>query len=211
MPDFDEMMRRLPLVAILRGVRPAEVVEIGAALVDAGFRIIEVPLNSPDPLESIARLHDRFGAMALVGAGTVMTPQAAQEVVEAGGRLIVMPHSDPAVIRAGKALGAVVCPGIATPTEAFAALAAGADALKAFPAELVTPQVVAAMRAVLPRGTRILPVGGITPESMAAFHNAGAAGFGLGSALFKPGMSVAEVAGRAARFAAAWRGLAGPA
>jgi len=207
MLTFDAAMLELPLVAVLRGLHPTEAVDIGQALFDAGFRLIEVPLNSPEPLTSIRLLSERFGAMALVGAGTVISVQAAHDVAAAGGRLIVMPHSDTDVIRAGKQLGATVAPGIATPTEAFAALAAGADALKAFPAEMISPAAVKAMGAVLPKGTRILPVGGITPESMAPYYAAGAAGFGLGSALFKPTMTLADVADRAARFVAAWRRL----
>jgi 2-dehydro-3-deoxyphosphogalactonate aldolase len=138
----------------------------------------------------------------------VMSVQVARDVAAAGGRLIVMPHCDTNIIRAAKELGAFVAPGVATPTEAFAALAAGADVLKAFPAEMIPPAAVGAMRAVLPKGTRILPVGGIRPETMASYYAAGAAGFGLGSALFKPGMTIADVAGRAAEFVAAWRSLA---
>ena len=207
MLTFDAAMAELPLIAVLRGLQPGEAVAIGQALFEAGFRLIEVPLNSPEPLQSIRLLSEKLGATALVGAGTVMSVQAARDVAAAGGRLIVMPHCDTAIIRAGKDLGAFVAPGIATPTEAFAALAAGADALKAFPAEMIPPAAVSAMRAVLPKGTRILPVGGITPETMAPYHAVGAAGFGLGSALFKPGMTVADVAGRAAKFVAAWRKL----
>ncbi len=207
MPDFDAAMAELPLIAVLRGLKPGEAVAIGQALFDAGFRLIEVPLNSPEPLQSIRLLSESFGAVALVGAGTVMSVKAARDVVAAGGRLIVMPHCDTEIIRAAKDLGAFVAPGVATPTEAFAALAAGADVLKAFPAEMIPPAAVGAMRAVLPKGTRILPVGGIRPETMASYHAAGAAGFGLGSALFKPGMTTADVAERAGQFVAAWRGL----
>jgi len=207
MLDFDTAMRKLPLIAVLRGLQPAQAVAIGQTLFDAGFRLIEVPLNSPEPSLSIRLLSDKLGAVALVGAGTVMSVQAARDVAAAGGRLIVMPHCDTDIIRAGKDLGAFVAPGVATPTEAFAALAAGADALKAFPAEQIPPAAVGAMRAVLPNTTRILPVGGITPETMASYHAAGASGFGLGSALFKPAMTVADVADRAARFVAAWRRL----
>jgi 2-dehydro-3-deoxyphosphogalactonate aldolase len=207
MLDFDAAMRELPLIAVLRGLEPAHALAIGQTLFDTGFRLIEVPLNSPEPLQSIRLLSEQLGAVALVGAGTVMSIAAARDVADAGGRLIVMPHCDTGIIRAGKDLGAFVAPGVATPTEAFAALAAGADALKAFPAEQIPPAAVGAMRAVLPKGTRILPVGGITPESMAPYYAAGAAGFGLGSALFKPTMTLADVADRAARFVAAWRRL----
>ena len=207
MLTFDAAMAELPLIAVLRGLKPSEAVAIGQALFDAGFRLIEVPLNSPEPLQSIRLLSEALGKAALVGAGTVMSVQAARDVSAAGGRLIVMPHCDTEIIRAAKNFGAFTAPGIATPTEAFAALAAGADALKAFPAEMIPPAAVGAMRAVLPKGTRILPVGGITPETMAPYHAVGAAGFGLGSALFKPGMTVDDVAARAEKFVAAWRSL----
>lgn len=198
---------RLPLIAILRGVSPEEVVPIGHALVEAGFSIIEVPLNSPRPAESIALLAREFGDAALVGAGTVTTPAQVGEVAAAGGRIIVMPHGDPAVIRAAKAAGLLCTPGIATPTEGFAALAAGADALKLFPAELLGPKVLKAMRSVFPGGTRFLPVGGIAPDNMAPFVAAGAAGFGLGSALYKPGAGAEEVGRNARAFVTAWRAL----
>ena len=206
MTSLAPYLDRLPLVAILRGVTPAEVVGIGRALVGAGFSIIEVPLNSPEPIESIRRLASDLGPDTLVGAGTVTTPAEVEAVVAAGGRIIVMPHADVAVIRAAKAAGAACTPGICTPTEGFAALAAGADALKLFPAEIITPAVLRAMKPIFPRGTRFLPVGGVTPDTMAPFIAAGAAGFGLGSALYKPGMSAADVAVTAKAFADAWRG-----
>lgn len=204
---LQSFMDRLPLVAILRGVTPEEVVPIGQALVEAGFSIIEVPLNSPRPLESIRALSDAMGPGVLVGAGTVLTPEAVAEVAAAGGRIIVMPHGDTTVIRAAKAAGLLCVPGVSTATEGFAALAAGADALKLFPAELLTPRVLKAMLSVFPRGTRFLPVGGIVPEGMGEFVSAGAAGFGLGSALYKPGATAAEVGERARRFVEAWRAL----
>jgi 2-dehydro-3-deoxyphosphogalactonate aldolase len=207
MMDLDAAMAELPLVAILRGVRPDEAGEIGAALVEAGFRIIEVPLNSPEPFRSIEILSKRCGAHALVGAGTVMSPGAVGDVVAAGGELIVMPHSDPAVIGAAKAAGAWCLPGVGTPTEGFAALAAGADALKLFPGEALPPAVVKAWKAVFPPGVRFLPVGGIAPETMAGYVAAGAAGFGIGSALYQPGITAGEIAGRAGAFVAAWRNL----
>ena len=207
MMSLDAAMADLPLVAILRGVRPEEAADIGIALVEAGFRIIEVPLNSPEPFRSIEVLSKRCGAGALVGAGTVMSAGAVGDVVAAGGSLIVMPHSDPAVIGAAKAAGAWCLPGVATPTEAFAALAAGADALKLFPGEALPPAVVKAWKAVLPRGVRLLPVGGVSPDSMADYVAAGAAGFGIGSALYKPGVTAAEIASRAQAFAEAWRAL----
>lgn len=202
---LDPALQQLPLVAILRGIRPGEVEAVADALYAEGFRAIEVPLNSPQALDSIARLARRLPEDALIGAGTVLSADAVREVQIAGGRLIVMPHADAAVIRVAKARGLACVPGAATPTEAFAALQAGADALKLFPAELVTPAALQALRAVLPRELRLLPVGGITPETMAPYRRAGAAGFGLGSALYAPGMAAAEVGQRARAFVQAWR------
>ena len=201
-------LKELPLVAILRGITPDEALPVGQALVDAGFRIIEVPLNSPQPLRSIELLARTFGASCLVGAGTVLDVQQVDGVAEAGGRLIVMPHSDAAVIRAAKARGLVCTPGIATPSEGFAALAAGADALKLFPAELLSPAVLKALRAVFPRAVPFLPVGGITPAGMAAYVAAGADGFGLGSALYTPGIDAARLQDNAEAFVRAWRTIA---
>lgn len=198
---------RMPLVAILRGVNPDEVVPIGAALVDAGFAIIEVPLNSPDPVTSIGLLAEAFGASTLIGAGTVIDAARIAEVAGAGGKLIVMPHSDPAVVRAAKTAGMVCTPGVATPTEAYAALHNGADALKMFPAEAMPPAVLKAWLSILPKGTALLPVGGITPNTMAPYRAAGATGFGLGSALYKPGFTAADVGLRAKAFVDAWRRL----
>ncbi|MBI0435027.1 2-dehydro-3-deoxy-6-phosphogalactonate aldolase [Roseomonas sp. KE0001] len=203
---FRSHLERLPLIAILRGLRPEEAVPVGEALVRAGFAIIEVPLNSPRPLESIRRLQEAFGDRALIGAGTVTSPTAVAEVAAAGGRLIVMPHGDPAVVRAAKQAGLFCAPGVATPTEGFAALANGADALKLFPAEALGPAVLKAWRSVFPARTAFLPVGGITPEGMAPFLEAGAAGFGLGSALYRPGDAPEQVAARAVAFVAALRG-----
>lgn len=197
-------MQPLPLVAILRGLTPQEAPAIGAALFDAGFRILEVPLNSPQPLESIALLAKAMGDRCLVGAGTVLTPRDVQEVADAGGRLIVMPHADTDVIAAAHAMGLRCTPGVATLTEAFAALRAGADALKLFPAEQLAPPVLKAWLSVLPKGTGVLPVGGITPARMAAYRDAGAAGFGIGSALYAPGTPADEVARRARAFVDAW-------
>jgi 2-dehydro-3-deoxyphosphogalactonate aldolase len=208
-----EAFAALPLVAILRGVQPHEVESIGAALYEAGFRLIEVPLNSPQPFDSIGRLARSLPDDAVLGAGTVLSTAAVQDVRNAGGTLIVMPHADTAVIGAAKASGMSCVPGAATPTEAFAAVHAGADALKLFPAELVTPAVMRAMRAVLPAALPLLPVGGITPDSMATWRAAGASGFGLGSALYQPGLDAAAVAQRARAFVTAWRqdGTARPA
>jgi len=198
-----------PLIAILRGIRPEEVVAVCETLFEKGFRTLEVPLNSPQPLQSIALLAQRFGAAALVGAGTVLSTQAARDVAAAGGRLVVMPHADVAVIRAAKEAGCLCLPGVATVTEAFAALAAGADALKLFPAEQLSPEVLKAWRAVLPADCRLLPVGGITPARMSGYRQAGAAGFGIGSALYKPGKPLADIARDAGDFMSAWTGMQG--
>ena len=200
-------LQPLPLVAILRGLTPQDALSIGAALFDAGFRVIEVPLNSPQPLESIALLAREFGDRCLVGAGTVLTPEQVAQVKSAGGKLIVMPHGDTTVIRAAKAAGLVCTPGVATPTEAFAALAAGADALKLFPAEQLPPPVLKAWSSVLPKGTALLPVGGITPDNMGAYRKAGAAGFGIGSALYSPGIDANETARRARAFVDGWNSI----
>jgi 2-dehydro-3-deoxyphosphogalactonate aldolase len=196
---------RCRLVAILRGVRPEEVEAVGEVLAEAGFAIIEVPLNSPEPMDSIARLARRFGETLLIGAGTVMTAAQVRQVGEAGGRLIVTPHADVTVITAAKAAGMAAAPGFFTPTEAFALLAAGADALKLFPAEAASPAVLRAIRAVLPPGTAVLPVGGINATNMKSWLDAGAAGFGIGSSVFKPGDSVQTVAAKAATLVAALR------
>lgn len=201
---FDHAFARLPLIAILRGVQPDAVEPIGEALVAAGFTLIEVPMNSPDPLASVERLARRFGAEAVIGAGTVLRVEDVGAVAAAGGTMVISPNANPAVIRAAAQAGMASLPGIATPTEAFAALEAGATALKLFPAEAAAPAVVKAMLAVLPRGTKLLPVGGITPEAMAPWRAAGATGFGLGSALYKPGMTAGEVGKRARAFVAAW-------
>jgi 2-dehydro-3-deoxyphosphogalactonate aldolase len=192
------------LVAILRGLRPQEAEAIGTVLYDAGIRVIEVPLNSPQPYDSIRLLRSLLPADCLIGAGTVLTPEQVNQVKDAGGQVIVMPHSDPVVLRAAKAAGLFLSPGVATPTEAFAALAEGADVLKMFPAEQMGPAVVKAWLAVLPAGTVLLPVGGITPDNMAPFISAGVKGFGLGSGLFKPGMSAAQVGASAEAYVAAW-------
>ncbi|MEB0149143.1 2-dehydro-3-deoxy-6-phosphogalactonate aldolase [Pseudomonas sp. CCC2.2] len=195
------------LIAILRGLRPEEAASIGEVLYQAGFRVIEVPLNSPEPYDSIRVLRATLPADCLIGAGTVLTPEQVGRVKEAGGQVIVMPHSDPKVLRAAKAAGLYLSPGVATPTEAFAALAEGADVLKLFPAEQMGPAVVKAFLAVLPAGTALIPVGGITPDNMQVFIDAGVCGFGLGSGLFKPGMSAAEVAERADAYVSAWNQL----
>jgi 2-dehydro-3-deoxyphosphogalactonate aldolase len=201
--DLRQALAELPLVAILRGLAPENALAVGQVLIDAGFRIIEVPLNSPRPFESIGILAQAFGARALVGAGTVLRTDDVARVRDAGGRLIVMPHGDTAVIRAAKGEGLICAPGVATPTEGFAALAAGADGLKLFPAEAMPPAVVKAWRAVFPPETLLMPVGGITPDRMADYLAAGASGFGLGSALFAPGMGASDIQTRARAFVAA--------
>ena len=202
---FKTAMARLPLVAILRGLHPQEALAVGQVLVDAGWDLIEVPLNSPQPLQSIATLRKSF-PQALVGAGTVLTPEDVRQVQAAGGELIVSPNFNPAVVAEAVRLGMVCLPGVMTASEAFAALAAGASGLKIFPAEMITPMVLKALRAVLPAETLVLPVGSISPLNMPAFRAAGANGFGIGSALFKPGMTPAQVAESAAGFKAAWAG-----
>lgn len=204
---FDAAMNELPLVAILRGITPAEAPTIGAALVAEGFGLIEVPLNSPQPFDSIAALRAALPPDVMVGAGTVLTPDDVLRLRDGGADLVVMPHADANIIRAATVAGLLCVPGVATPTEAFAALAAGADALKLFPAELVTPAVVKALRAVLPRSVRLLPVGGITASSMPAWSTAGINGFGLGSALYVPGRGADEVRARARVLVNAWRAL----
>ncbi|AHE56181.1 2-dehydro-3-deoxy-6-phosphogalactonate aldolase [Sphingomonas sanxanigenens] len=204
---FTTAFAACPLVAILRGVKPDEVEAIGDALVEAGFTLIEVPLNSPEPLVSIAALAKRLAGRALVGAGTVLTPAQVSEVAAAGGRLIVSPNTDAAVIAATVAAGMVSLPGCFTPTEAFAALAAGAHGLKFFPAEAMSPGVLKAQLAVLPRDVPKLVVGGIAPTNMGPWHAAGAHGYGLGSALFKPGLDAAAVGANARAFVEGWRAL----
>ena len=207
METFPTYLADLPLIAILRGLAPESARTIGQRLVEAGFRIVEVPLNSPDPLRSIESLAREMPQNVLVGAGTVLDAEDVDRVRDAGGRLIVMPHGDVEVVRRAKALGLFCTPGVATPTEGFAALRAGADALKIFPAELIQPPIVKAWRAVLPKDAIVLPVGGIRPESMKAYRAAGADGFGLGSALYTPAMTADEVEGNARAFVQAWRTL----
>lgn len=197
--------RRPLLTAILRGIRPHEIIDVAAVLVERGVDAIEVPLNSPDPLQSIRILREALPGNTLVGAGTVLQPEACAQIAAAGGQLVVMPHSDPAVIRAAKALDLACAPGVATPTEAFAALAAGADVLKMFPAETLGPTGLKAWRAVLTPPVAIAPVGGITPDAIQPYLAAGASGFGLGSALYRAGDDAATVAQRATAFVRAWQ------
>lgn len=190
-------LARSPLIAILRGVNPDEAVAIGEALAGEGFAIVEVPLNSPHPLDSIGRLAATFDDRLLIGAGTVMTAAQVDHVASAGGKLIVTPHADAAIVRAAKQRGLLAVPGCFTPTEAFGMLAAGADALKLFPAEAASPPVLRALRAVLPPDTAVLPVGGIDVANIAGWREAGAAGFGIGSAIYRPGDTPGTVAAKA--------------
>ena len=200
---LSDWLQRCRLVAILRGVRPEEAVDVAAALDAAGVAIVEVPLNSPDPIDSIARIAARFGDRMLVGAGTVRTTAQVDAIAEVQGRLIVTPHAAEAVVRQAKARGLLACPGCFTPTEAFAMLDAGADGLKLFPAEAASPAVLRSLRAVLPAGTAMLPVGGIDAGNLAAWHAAGAAGFGIGSSIYKPGDKPDTVRQKAAQLQAA--------
>jgi 2-dehydro-3-deoxyphosphogalactonate aldolase len=197
----------LPLIAVLRGITPEEIPAISAALTGEGFRILEVPLNSPQPFDSIRALASLHGDHCLVGAGTVLAVEDVTRVNAAGGRIVVMPHADTAVIREAKRQGLICVPGVATPTEAFAALAAGADGLKMFPADQLPPGALKAWRAVLPHATLVFPVSGIRPESMAPYWDAGASGFGTGSNLYRPGAGADDVRAVAAAYAAAFRAL----
>jgi len=195
--ELTPWLARCSLIAILRGVKPDEVVAIGQALARAGIAIVEVPLNSPQPVDSIRRLARSFGDQLLIGAGTVMTAAQVDEIATAGGKLIVTPHADATIVRAAKQRGLLAVPGCFTPTEAFAMLAAGADALKLFPAEAANPSVLRALLAVLQAGTAVLPVGGIGGASIADWRAAGAAGFGIGSAIYRPGDTPETVAAKA--------------
>jgi 2-dehydro-3-deoxyphosphogalactonate aldolase len=197
-----------PLVAIIRGVTPGEAVEVGEAIFAAGIRVIEVPLNSPDPIASVQRLAERFGDTALIGAGTVLDPADVARIAEAGGQLIVSPNTHVPVIEATVAAGMVSSPGFYTPSEAFTALRAGAHALKFFPAEAATPAVVRALRAVLPPGVPLLVVGGVTPDNVGTWLSAGADGFGLGSGVYRPGQDAATVGRQAEAYVAAVRSAA---
>lgn len=200
---FSIGLQSVPLVAILRGLNPAEALPVGQALLSSGWTLIEIPLNSPQPLDSIAAMAGAFPD-ALIGAGTVLTPGDVRNVHAAGGQLIVSPNFNPAVVREAVRLGLVCLPGIITASEAFGALEAGATGLKIFPAEMITPAVVKALRAVLPTGTVVLPVGGITADNMRPYLAAGANGFGIGSALYKPGAAAADVAEIAMKFIAGY-------
>lgn len=200
--------RHMPLIAILRGLTPEEALNIGQALYQAGFRSLEVPLNRPGAIECIAALVVGLPADALIGGGTMLTVEQVDAVHAAGGRLMVSPNCDPVVIRRAVALGMLASPGVATPTEAFAALAAGAHALKLFPAESLGHGGLKALKSVVPAGTDLWPVGGITPESIGPWVKAGATGFGIGSQLFAPGVTAAQVYERASAYVQAWQAAA---
>lgn len=202
---FHRYFDQCPLVAIIRGVTPAEAADVGQALFDSGIRIIEVPLNSPDPFSSIRIIAGLLGEDALVGAGTVLDPADVRRVKEAGGRIVVSPNTNTAVIEATVAAELVSSPGFFTPSEAFAAIESGAHALKLFPAEAASPKVVKAIRAVLPEDVPLLIVGGVTPESVSGWLDAGADGFGLGGGLYKPGQSVEETRDKARAYVEALR------
>jgi 2-dehydro-3-deoxyphosphogalactonate aldolase len=191
--DFTRYLAECPLIAIIRGVRPDEADAVGGAIIDAGIRIVEVPLNSPDPFASIEKLAKRFGEQALIGGGTVLDPDDVKRVARAGGRIIVSPSTDAAVIRETWEEGLVSAPGFFTPSEGFAALKAGAHVLKLFPAEAASPAVLKALKAVLPHEVPLIVVGGVKPDTMRPWLDAGASGFGLGSGLFKSGRSADDV------------------
>jgi 2-dehydro-3-deoxyphosphogalactonate aldolase len=202
--EFDAAFAQCPIIAILRGLKPSEAVSVGEALVAAGIRVLEVPLNSPQPLDSIRHLREALAGRAVVGAGTVYRESDVDDVAEAGGVLIVSPNANPAVIAHAKRLGLVSAPGVMTPTEAISALDAGADVLKLFPGEVITPAAVRAYAAVMPAGTRLVLVGGVTTANLRDYADTPLAGYGIGSALYKPGLSAAEVGERARAFLAAY-------
>jgi 2-dehydro-3-deoxyphosphogalactonate aldolase len=201
---WDEILRDRPLIAILRGITPDDAAEVAEALCDAGFKCLEVPLNSPSPMESIRRIRDALGARAMIGAGTVLTAEAVGAAADAGAQIMISPNTDAAVISATRKAGMISLPGFSSPSEAFRAIDVGADGLKLFPAEAAGPQVLRAIKAVLPPDMPVFPVGGIAPEAMRAYRAAGAAGFGIGGALYQPGATASDVATRAQAFVKAW-------
>jgi len=204
---WQDAIATLPLVAILRGLMPSEALGVGEMLVKAGFRILEVPLNSPDPFDSIEKLAHALGDRAIVGAGTVLKVEEVERLAAVGGQICISPNSNPDVIRAARRLGLISFPAFFTPTEAFSVIEAGADALKLFPAELAGVKGLKAMKAVLPRNLPVFPVGGVEPGNMRDFVEAGAAGFGIGSAIFKPGDTPEAVYRKAVGFVEAWTAI----
>lgn len=209
MTAVDPSALPLPLVAILRGLAPATAADVGRTLFDAGFRMLEVPLNRPGAIEAMRILLDLAPPDAIVGGGTMLSVADVEAVRLAGGRLFVAPNMNPAVIAHARAAGMLCAPGVATPTEAFAALDAGAHVLKLFPAESIGPAGLRAMASVLPPGTPLWPVGGVTPEQLGAWRAAGASGAGIGGGLYAPGTATGELAQRAAAYVAAWRAAGG--
>ena len=206
--DLNSRLAQCPVIAILRGITTAEVEPVFLALESAGICIAEIPLNSPDPFASIGLAAERFGGRMLIGAGTVVELNDVEKVAAAGGELIVTPHADATIVEEAKRQGMIAIPGFSTTTEAFAMLRAGADAIKLFPAEVGGVALLKAMRAVLPRDTKVIPVGGVDRLSMATWKQAGAAGYGIGSALYKPGDTASEVKNKALAFVDVCRGLA---
>ena len=207
---WNEKFKEMPLVAILRGLSPEEAIDVSTVLVEAGIKILEVPLNSPNPLESISKMKDHFMDQAIIGAGTVLTGEAAKQVHDNGGELIVAPNLNADVAAMSKKCGMIYCPGILTPTEAFNALALGADALKIFPADAHPPSYIKSIRAVLPRDTTIIPTGGVEPDTIATYYQVGANGFGAGSSLYKPGKSLNEIAEMAVKLVSATKDVIHP-
>lgn len=207
---WNEKFKEMPLVAILRGLSPEEAIDVSTVLVEAGIKILEVPLNSPNPLESISKMKTHFMDRAIIGAGTVLTGEAAKQVHDNGGELIVAPNLNADVAAMSKNCGMIYCPGILTPTEAFNALALGADALKIFPADAHPPSYIKSIRAVLPRDTTIIPTGGVEPDTIATYYQVGANGFGAGSSLYKPGKSLNEIAEMAAKLVSATKDVIHP-
>lgn len=204
---FEDALKACNLIAILRGITPEEAEPVGEALIQAGWRIIEVPLNSPQPLKSIEMLVKRFGDKALIGAGTVLTPEQVADVAATGAKVIISPNANLSVIETTASRGMISLPGVATPTEAFAAIGAGATGVKAFPAEAIPPIIIKAWKAVLPKQIPVFAVGGVTPDNMKPYIDAGAAGFGIGGSLYKPGDDVAAVADKAKRFIDAMKSI----
>ncbi|MGZ3306760.1 MAG: 2-dehydro-3-deoxy-6-phosphogalactonate aldolase [Asticcacaulis sp.] len=205
--QWDEAIAALPLVAILRGLTPPEALAVGKKLIEAGFRILEVPLNSPDPFDSIRIMADAFKGRAIVGAGTVLTVPDVERLAEVGGQVCISPNANADVIRAAKRLGLISFPAFFTATEAFNAIEAGADALKLFPAELAGPKGLKALKAILPKAMPVFPVGGVDPGNMKDYLDVGAAGFGIGTAVFKPGDTPDVVFKKAKAFTDAWAAL----